>query len=447
MKLLPVAALLVAGALVLGHPGLLLGVVFHAFQYEHAYEIPYVGASALLAYLAYSLVLGVFLLRERIRLVPAEGLLYLFSMFYVATVFYAPDPSSARALAMRYGAVCLGYYALGRLYLKIERYGKSFLFDFGLAATVLTLAFGHLALESMRGVRRLSVGESSAVGFSQSLDLSLVFCATYVLCARPSRYAIAKRVLALVVLFAVIQLVLANATRGVVVSFVVTLFITTALYAFAHEQVRRSYRVGILLLALAVSATVLTMDLFAERSSVYSKGVERILMNFSDGTVSLDPSSEARLAKLEAGLERAAADPVLGGGLGSYNYHTGEGYPHNLFVEVLAETGTVGTVLLAGMVAAYVAMAVRVVRQSQFQFTHTLCFGLLVMALAHQQLSFRLWMSKLLFLAMGCLASLYEGHGSAWSPRSDERAYPSSSRTSAATPSKYSSALVSNSSR
>jgi O-antigen ligase len=74
----------------------------------------------------------------------------------------------------------------------------------------------------------------------------------------------------------------------------------------------------------------------------------------SVGPANAQSSAEGRILGFLDGLALWERSPLFGVGPSGFAYATGKGYnPHNLYGQVLGETGTLGTLALAGLLAAF----------------------------------------------------------------------------------------------
>lgn len=135
----------------------------------------------------------------------------------------------------------------------------------------------------------------------------------------------------------------------------------------------------------------------------------RIVFTAEGGGASVTDRAEL----VAAGLDQWAATPVQGGGAGGFAVRHGgvdlRWYPHNLFVEVLAEAGLVGFVLLAALLTVAVGLAWRRGAVSDPLFSSA--FVIFLFALLSAQLSGDLSDNRPLFMAAGLLAGLASARG------------------------------------
>lgn len=72
-----------------------------------------------------------------------------------------------------------------------------------------------------------------------------------------------------------------------------------------------------------------------------------VLQNLNVGVVqdTMQEGDQGRMIRYLEALAIFSDHPILGSGLGGYESITGEGWPHNFFLELLCETGVVGTLI------------------------------------------------------------------------------------------------------
>ena len=111
----------------------------------------------------------------------------------------------------------------------------------------------------------------------------------------------------------------------------------------------RRRRLGLAVLAVAILLVALLYPLFVEWRLALTYGTSS-----ADAYLQLDISDQSRLNAMLAGLDLFGSSPVFGIGFGHYQFlsQTLVGgqyatFPHNWYMEVLAELGVAGAVLMA----------------------------------------------------------------------------------------------------
>jgi O-antigen ligase len=407
MYYLPLSLLAISALGFLFRPGFFLGVIFQAYQYESVYSMGFAGSASLLLFVVFTVVIAIFARVKIVWLLP-EKLLGLFTIVYCIAAFYSPDPSKGLELAARFISVCLGYYIIGRLLTLHYRYKEWWIFDFMIAVTFLSLAFGYLVYNDVQSDNRLSIGTGTSVGFSQALDVSLGFW-IFLLLVPLGKKSWLKKSAIVAIASVVLFIVVANSRRGTVISLALSVCCILALQPILKHDMRNYIRsFGIVFSTVCVVFILLHIGFSASGDDLISRGVSRLTMNISGEELILDQSGAERWLKLSEGWELFLNAPFFGHGLGSYDFSTGEGYPHNVIVELLCETGFPIAILFVLIIVMYAKMGVRLLIRTDFSPIATIIVGLFIMSFIHQQFSFMLWMAKPTFLFMGTIASLFQ---------------------------------------
>lgn len=171
-----------------------------------------------------------------------------------------------------------------------------------------------------------------------------ILIAIYVIVATVSHRS---RVAALVTVPLLIAALLAAGSRGPVVALVVAL-ITFAALASTHRRARRR----LLLVAGVLMATAAVVPIVVPGSVV-----SRALSALVGGAAGL--SSNGRFTLWAHAYEMFEAHPFLGAGTGSFAAFNELNYPHNILLEIAAELGLVGLIVIIGIVGALVFTSLR----------------------------------------------------------------------------------------
>ena len=407
MYYLPLSLVAISALGFLFRPGFFLGVVFQAYQYESVYSIKFAGSVSLLLFVLFTVVIAIFSRLKIVWLLP-EKLLALFTITYCIAALYSPDPSKGIELAARFISVCIGYYIIGRLLTLHYRYNEWWIFDFMIAVTFLSLTFGYLGYHDVQSYNGLYIGTGTSVGFSQALDVSLGFWIFVLLVPLGKKSWLKKSAIAVIV-SVVLFIVVANSRRGTVISLALSVFCILAIQPILKHDMRSYIRsFGISFFTVCVVFIILYIGLSASGDGLISRGVSRLTMNISGDELMLDQSGAERWLKLSEGWDLFLNAPFFGHGLGSYDFFTGEGYPHNVLVELLSEAGFPIAILFVLIIVMYAKMGIRLLIRTDFSPIPTIIVGLFIMSFIHQQFSFMMWMAKPTFLFMGTIASLFQ---------------------------------------
>lgn len=402
MTYLPFFWLIGSLLLVTYRPGFLLGCAMLAFQYDNLYNTTIIGPSLFVLFSCAMLFIA-FIQRRLFVLNIHDYLIISFGALYLFAALYSPDIDAGFRKAAGLLVLCIGYYFIARFLASSPVYRERFIFDFGISVLILALIFGYLSVAQQVSSSRLLLGEGSAVGFSQMIDIAAGFSLFYLISVSGENAWI-KRIAMLVLFAGIIALLLFNATRGTVVSLVFAVCVYIAVSIVRWRPGSR-YVTRILPPALLMFGAFAVLVQFSVQSESLVFGLERLGMNFSAAGFQVDSSSAARMELFGLAWDMFAEAPLLGHGIGSFQYQTSLGYPHNVFLELLAETGLIGTSVFTVLFVKTGWMAGRLFKENLP--AATIMAGLFFIMAAHQQISFSLWMAKAMFFSMGVIVSFY----------------------------------------
>lgn len=118
---------------------------------------------------------------------------------------------------------------------------------------------------------------------------------------------------------------------------------------------------------------------------------------FGDTLLGEEVYTSGRDVLFQAAVELFQANPLFGAGLTAFPNRYGGGYPHNIFLESLASTGILGTLLLCGAVVSGLSVALRQSRQNRHATALLIAVVFLILA---AQFSGGLYDSRLIWFLM-----------------------------------------------
>lgn len=405
MHFLPIIWLGASAACLLRRPGLLIGTAFASYQFSTFYGLPSLGAAFL--FMMLGITIWFVLLEKRIPFTSLDALVAVFFLAYLASAFYSGRSTVGMETAGRFFLLCGGYYLVGRFFSAHPVYRNHSVFDIGISTTVLSILFGFLALNRITThTNRLSFEDASAVGFSQLLDVAAGFCAIYFLAAF-HQLSWLKRSTFLGFFFVVFFILLLNGTRGSVLSIVLAVLSYLSIRFVAHQSAESRFKKILYVGVLASALTLFSAYFFAVSfDDQFALIMDRFSILLGQSSIHQDPSSLGRILRYTRAWEMFTQEPFFGHGIGSHHQVTGLGYPHNLFLELLAECGLLVTSLLVIIIAITLIKALGYLLRKDVSIEFSVAFGIFVVALAHQQISFALWLAKPMFFFMGALIGL-----------------------------------------
>lgn len=265
---------------------------------------------------------------KRIRLNVLDAA---FVVFYAWHIFSASYMANATVSAEAAGSFALSagsVYAAARLAAMSGDHSarvKEFVIGMGL----MGLVFGAMLAASGQVVYgRLRLEDASTVGMAQSFALATTAGLGMLFVGSRQHKYVATGFAGLVAVVGV-YVTLLSGTRG-------NLLAVSAAVLFVLVVLNKKVAGRMLGVACAAILVASLADFGAVQESM-----ARILDFGSYGAES-DISSRIRVEYLWAAFDMIQKSPIIGSGVGSYNYTTGFIYPHNFFAEVWAESGIIG---------------------------------------------------------------------------------------------------------
>ncbi len=392
-----IAILLCLASLVAGifYPGVLIAGCL--FTYQAASLSGVDGLTIVYSGAASAIAVGHFLkAKPKISLNFLDASFLLFILVVMSSTLYAVDKAAAMAADLKLAMSALTMYVVGRL-IVVSSPSRPLAAQIITGTLVLGAAFSFVIYQhaSAEYWSRLKVGEGSAVGLAQPLPYVLV-CAVLAVVSTIGARKYLLTLGAFVAGAVVLYISILSGTRGIFVAAVAGV----AVVGFVGwRQARWGRLIGLGVIALVVVVAVAPR---IEATKRLTYGVDRLIGNFGSSGVVVDSSAQQRIVKQQAALELIDQKTRLGTGIGGYDYLTHEEYPHNLFLEVMTETGLLGLFfLLVYLWALFRRQATAAMIDPPLGLT---LLALTVTAFVHQQLSFALFMAKPLFLLTGLTA-------------------------------------------
>ncbi len=365
--------------------------------------IYYLGRRAGVSYALLAIVLFgtlVFILKERVpvfKFSPQEILAMILALFMAFTLLYTPTPLYGTRKVQLFVAVCVVLVAVSRMFGSTrERMEKTLKVLAWVSVLVLVLYtfFFIIGQQVAIGEERFAGGEG-LVGNVGALFLSWTGATAVVL----TSYLIIScthlwtKIFAAILMFCGVVVIVATGSRGPFVA-----LLAGAAFTFLGRKALIRYA---LLFVLVVAL------IFAGLYFAPSFGRERIMTAFEKH--SLEQSGRADFYRL--GWGHYLSNPVIGGGAGSFADYVGGGdritYPHNLFLEIGGETGTIGLVLMLAMLGFCVRPILRLrSKQEPLTVASKIIQWLFWVGLANAMVSFDIPEQRTLFASIGFLAAV-----------------------------------------
>ncbi len=349
---------LVAAAASVATPGILFAAYLLVPFYKGALQ-PYSPIDITVLMAALNTLQVVPLIRDRRAHSQSQtGLTLWFALALVilAGVLYSPDQDAALARAATWWALAVVPITMGAVRVGSDpRYLRQFLWTlFAMGAVVVILG----AIQMSSSQRLVLLGENT-IEVGRAALLAPLIGITFVLRGGSA----AARFATIALLPMAVAVALASGSRGPLLAALLLGAIGTIGAARRTKRINWAALSGLLGLALA---SIVVVSILSPNMPALS--IERFagLGDFIQGTLTgqpgaprMDASSEIRLRLFDVALSTFEQHPILG--IGTAGFATasrmalgpieGQPYPHNALLQVAAELGLVGLVVLLGLLA------------------------------------------------------------------------------------------------
>lgn len=318
-------------------------------------------------------------------------LVFLFFIVAILSVFYAYNVNLSIEISVRYLVFCASFYFATQFVLYFELDKERAVRDFLNATLVLGVVIGFYAYirgdSSSHYVMRLTIGEVSSIPLSILLGQSLLIV-FYFFVTSKKRQAFAYIPIFLLLVYV---LFLTNTRSTLIASALGLGFIL--IFGRAQIPIKLYFRL-LIICAITIPVSVYYLIDNLDQFERAFSGFDRIASG------ELGESESYRILAWGYALDAFSKNPFLGLGTGNFGQHY-IAYPHNMFLEVLAENG------LLGFIVVFVLMFLGVKKALiNNQGVFLLIAALFIFSLFVAQVSLTMWMHKSLFIWLAFLLSV-----------------------------------------
>jgi O-antigen ligase len=351
-----------------------------------------IGAGLPFVFYSFCLLLKILRKDTNIFIPKVESILMLlFCLYYLCSGIYAISDSLALESSFRFVFLVAGFFFSIFILVRYSiAYSVNATFKAYLFFCVLTAIYAILANNSSSEyVMRLTIGNVSSIPLSIVIGQGVLISFYYLLNSTNKKTSLCNGG---VFLFLFYTLALTN-TRSTLIGCILAL----VFYLFLCRKIIpratyiKLYMVIVFSIPLVISFMYANYDRF-----------ERIISGFSRIANNEYGESEGdRVSAWMYAIDLFTSNPVLGIGAGNFNQYY-IAYPHNIFAELLSETGLVGFVLMFLLIARAFYCTFKF-KKSEFNLLGALfAFNFFV-----SQVSLTLWMHKSLFIWMAFIFVVY----------------------------------------
>lgn len=342
----------------------------------------------------------------RFRSPPPELALLLWAVFSILTVFGSLHYSVAAQNVSFLIGLSGGAYLMGRTFGDSDQFIRDLVL--GAVIVMVVCAFAILSTTKKMGVLGTDL---NSVGLAVLVEIPLT--GTIAIAVLGDHLPKSWRLGAIAVLMlAVVPFSLALGNRSSLgAALIVYLFFLAIRVHRGNARAIIWANLGALAFLVILGIVIATQLEDVAGVKILSLGLQRLVANITNshsGHVYIDPSVAGRLQLYSDAFGLIREAPLFGHGIGSFGYLTDyqglDSYPHNIFLEILVNTGLVGLVLFLAALVPTGLYAVKRAWRRESTWQDAFIAGLLGETLLRLQVSMSIMTGKVLFLAMGILA-------------------------------------------
>lgn len=309
-------------------------------------------------------------------------------LFQLISTIFSINQSAAIETCIRYAVFCLSYYLIVKIYFQNIQSTETELKKLLTYVFYIGIVFGLIALirgeSSSEFIMRLSIGNVTSIPLSiivgQSVAIGLVALFSNTLISR-TRLLVTLPILLYV-------LALTNTRSTLLACAIVVVFVMT----ISVLSLRKS---NILPVAVILVAAIPIVYMYLNtESSLFERSVSGF-QRLIEGQYG--ESEGDRLKAWSFALDAFSKNPIVGIGPGNFGQKY-IAYPHNIYLEVLSETGIFAFLTLLVVTGYGLIKALSNVSTSKLYIGSLFLFSLFI-----SQVSLTLWMHKWLFIWLSIL--------------------------------------------
>jgi O-antigen ligase len=330
------------------------------------------------------------------KLDPFDGFFLLTYAILIIGIFHAPNIMDAADYTFRFILIGSSYYFITKIILLNKPQKLLIIKKFFITSIILGFVLGNLALfliaYSGQSVIRITLPGVHPIPFSQLIGLAflisfVIFYSNGKIFNIQNKNYLKINIL-LFIYFTI--LLFATNTRGVLFSAIIAVLFFLILNI---KKVKKTnlYIYGTILL---VVITVIVVNIDVEVL------FNRLLKSASDKSIS------DRIIAYNDSI-RLFINYLFGVGTNGFKYHSILGYPHNFFLENLAQYGLLGVILNIYFLLLTLHMFLITISYRKKDMLIVFLFSLFCFFMIETMFSFTLWMHKGMYLSLGLFAGYY----------------------------------------
>ena len=333
-------------------------------------------------------------LKFKLSFIDVFFVLIIVTLFY--TSIFSANMAASVAYTGRFILLASSYYFISKIIILNAEQPNKLIIDFLKVTLILGVCLGIISLIllyfSSGYVDRLTIPGVHPIPFSQLIGFAvLVIISSLIIDKKILPINIGSLVSRGLLLVFLLMVLFASNTKGILLSIIISFIIMLYLKGFKISKK----------LLVLMSLVILPLTFYVVSKIGYESLFERLFRSLGDNSIN------HRLLSYGESFEIFMRFPLTGSGPGAYDIFGYLPYPHNFFLENIAQYGILGIIInIYFLFMLYIIFEISN-RTKHKNFIFSLLFILIVYFFTETMVSFTLWMHKGLYLSLGLFSGYY----------------------------------------
>ena len=333
-------------------------------------------------------------LKFKLSFIDVFFVLVIVTLFY--TSIFSANMAASVAYTGRFILLASSYYFISKIIILNAEQPNKLIIDFLKVTLILGVCLGIISLIllyfSSGYVDRLTIPGVHPIPFSQLIGFAvLVIISSLIIDKNLLPINIGSLVSRGLLLVFLLMVLFASNTKGILLSIIISFIIMLYLKGFKISK-------KLLMLMFLV---IMPLTFYVVSKIGYESLFERLFRSLGDNSIN------HRLLSYGESFEIFMRFPLTGSGPGAYDIFGYLPYPHNFFLENIAQYGILGVIInIYFLFVLYIIFEISN-RTKHKNFIFSLLFILIVYFFTETMVSFTLWMHKGLYLSLGLFSGYY----------------------------------------
>jgi len=324
-------------------------------------------------------------------------------LFFVLTIFtlvyttiFSADIITSVIYTSKFLLLAFSYYFIGKTILLNSNQPDKLIIEFLKTTLILGVVLGTISLILLLyeggTVNRLTIPRVHPIPFSQLIGFAiLVIISSLIIDKKIFPIELGSIMLRGFLFVYLLIILFASNTKGILLSVFIALIIMLYLKGFRVNKK----------LILLMTIVIIPLVFYVIYIIGYDNLFERLFKSLGDDSVN------HRILSYGESFEIFLKFPLTGSGPGAYDLFGFLPYPHNFFLENIAQYGILGLFINIYFIFSLILLFSISNKSKKRNFIYSLLFILIIFFFIETMVSFTLWMHKGMYISLGLFSGYY----------------------------------------